>query len=72
MATATRVVGNKEVDGEGGKGNGYSCKGDGNSDEVAGCKEGNGEDGRGNSNGNKDGGQQRGQWQGRQGQWRRR
>jgi hypothetical protein len=36
---------------------------------VASDNEGNGKFGKGNSNGNEDGKQQRGQWQGRQEQW---
>jgi hypothetical protein len=45
MATVTRLVGNKEGKGEGGKG-------DGNGDEGGGRQRGNGDGGKSNGNGN--------------------
>ncbi len=56
-AMKTRVVGDKEGNSKGGKG-------DGNGNQVVGHKEGNCKGGKGNSNGNNDGRQQRGQGQG--------
>jgi hypothetical protein len=67
-AMTTRVVGKEEGNGEGGKGNGDDDNmGDSDGNVVSGNKEDDGEGGKSNSNDNEDCGQQRGQWQGRQG-----
>jgi hypothetical protein len=64
MVTATRVAGNKEGDGKGGKGDSNSDKANGDRDKVVGDKEGDGKGSKGNSNGNEDGGRCRGQYLG--------
>ncbi len=56
VATVTRVAGNEQGDGKGGKSNGNGDE-EGNGEE-----EGNGKGGTSNGNGNKGGRQQRGQW----------